>query len=217
MWFFSPLSNVGGVSCPSQDLPDRSHLSKALHYIWEAHAHFALQADHRNHPGVPTANRICLLTQGPSDHPELVTGVSSRALVSCPVRATPDYSAFREVLPAAGAEWLTGRVSISGRRVLPPTPAMWQRYLLPWEGSDLSVGEHCFDKVCVGTASVSASMCVWECTQKAARVKDKGNGNAIKRHFFMWMLENIRCWKTSDHRSAFVPNSTHLSFFLLQN
>lgn len=58
---------------------------------------------------------------------------------------------------------------------------MWQRYLLPWEGSDLSVGEHCFDKVCVGTASVSASMCVCECMQKAARVKDKGNVSAIKR------------------------------------
>lgn len=48
-------------------------------------------------------------------------------------------------------------------------------------------------------------MCVCVCVRspvhKAARVKDKDNMNAIKRQFFIQMLENIRCRKTSDHRN----------------
>ena len=80
---------------------------------------------------------------------------------------------------------------ISVCRALPPTPAMWQRYLLPWDGSGLSVGEHGFGNVYVGTAFVSASMCVrvhvcvCVCVHEVVRVKDKDDVNTIKRLFFL--------------------------------
>lgn len=158
-----------------------------------------------------TSNHSCLLTQGPSDHPGAGLGshLEERALVlvvQCgqlswllsDQRGSPHYGAKRLTVDRQG---------ISGCRVPPPTPAMWHRYLLPWEGSDLSVGEHFWqslhrDSLCL-CKHVRVCVCARTSVHEAVRVKDKDNMNALKRHFFIRMLENTRCRKTSDHRNEF--------------
>ena len=106
-----------------------------------------------------TTNQICLLTQGPSD--TAVAGKQShlegRALEPMSsIDSPPYYCSVCKGFPCFSVVWLTVRVNITEERVLSPTLAMRQRYLLPWEGSDLSVWEQCLSKFCIGTASVSA-------------------------------------------------------------
>lgn len=118
-----------------------------------------------------TSNHSCLLTQGPSDHPGAGLGshLEERALV-----LVVQFGQLSWLLsdqrgsPHCGAKRLTvDRQGISGCRVPPPTPAMWHRYLLPWGGSDLSVGEHFWrslhrDSLCL---CKHVRVCVCVCTR----------------------------------------------------